>query len=295
MTIAIALVITVISACCLNLGYLLEHRVASALPPLSIRRPIVSARSLLGNRTWLLGFGIEIVGWILYVVALALAPLSLVQATAAGGIGILALMVSRITHVPLSRRERIGAAVSVGGLALLGISLVGGHGEGDAGATLAVALWLGASVVAAVLCMTVLARVIGGPAWGIAAGILFSAGDVATKMAVGGGARAAAFVLCLIAGYAAGTAVLQAGFQRSGALVTAGLATLFTNALPIAAGMTVFGEPLPGGWAGALRIVSFAAVLAGAVLLASRTARGGGGEVPGHAQDGPAPAGLTAA
>ena len=55
------------------------------------------------------------------------------------------------------------------------------------------------------------------------------------------------------------------GRARIGGL--AGLATLLTNALPIAAGMIVFAEPLPGGWIGAIRIVAFAAVIAGAVLL----------------------------
>ena len=59
-------------------------------------------------------------------------------------------------------------------------------------------------------------------------------------------------------------------FAVSGALTTAGLATLLTNALPIAAGMIVFAEPLPGGWTGAIRIVAFGAVIAGAVLLAVR-------------------------
>ena len=52
---------------------------------------------------------------------------------------------------------------------------------------------------------------------------------------------------------------------------TVGLATLMTNALPIAAGMTVFREPLPAGWVGAVRVVAFAAVVAAAFLLASRT------------------------
>ena len=67
-------------------------------------------------------------------------------------------------------------------------------------------------------------RVIGGgPAWGIAAGILFAAGDVSTKMAVTGGRENIAFLLCLIVFYLAGTAVLQAGFQRGTALTAAGL------------------------------------------------------------------------
>jgi drug/metabolite transporter (DMT)-like permease len=282
--IALALVITLVSACFLNLGYLLEHSVASKVPPLSWRRPIASLRSLLGNPRWLAGFGSEALGWILYVVALDLAPLSLVQATAAGGIGILAVMAARFTHVPLSRHERLGAALSVVGLALLGLSLFGTHGEGSGADYVWIGVWLGASAVAAVVFVTVLARWIGGgPAWGIAAGILFAAGDVSTKMAVTGGAANAAFFVSLIVFYAAGTVLLQAGFQRGSALTTAGLATLLTNALPIAAGMIVFHEPLPGGWVGACRIVAFGAVIAGAVLLAARTKAPEGAGAPENA------------
>ena len=121
------------------------------------------------------------------------------------------------------------------------------------------------------LCITLLARPIGrAPALGIASGILFAAGDVATKMAVSGPVENAAFLVWLIVFYGAGTAVLQAAFQRGGALTTAGLSTLFTNALPIAAGMVLFQEPFPSGWVGAVRVAAFAAVIAGAVLLAAR-------------------------
>jgi len=270
--IALALAITVVSACCLNVGYLLQDNVASKVPALSLRRPVASLKSLLGNYRWLTGIGVEAVGWLLYVAALALAPLSLVQATAAGGIGILAIMVSRFTRVPLTSKERIGVVVSVLGLALLGVSLLGDHGKGSVSGYLWVGVWLGASAAAAFVCVLLLGRLIGGgPAWGIAAGILFAAGDVSTKMAVAGGSRNIAFLGCLIVFYVVGTGVLQAGFQRGSALTAAGLATLMTNALPIAAGMTVFREPLPAGWIGAVRVVAFAAVIAGAVLLAART------------------------
>ena len=225
-------------------------------------------RSLLVERRWLVGIGIQAGGFVLYVVALALAPLSLVQAAAAGGIGILAIMVARITHVPLTRNERIGAAVSVVGLALLGISLLSTHGEGSGATRAWVGVWLAASAGGAAACALLLPRVIGrAPAWGIAAGILFAAGDVATKMAVSGQIEDAAFLVCLILFYGAGTAVLQAAFQRGSALTTAGLSTLLTNALPILAGMILFHEPLPSGWIGAVRIAAFAAVIAGAVLL----------------------------
>jgi len=46
------------------------------------------------------------------------------------------------------------------------------------------------------------------------------------------------------------------------------VATLLTNALPIAAGPVLFAEPLPSGALGVLRVLAFAAVVAGAALLA---------------------------
>lgn len=264
--------LTLLSACALNIGYLLQHRVASGAPPLSLRRPVESVRSLIGSPRWLYGLGAEGVGWLLYVAALRLAPLSLVQATAAGGIGILAVMVSRVTHVPLTRRELVGVCLSVGGLALLGISLIGNHSEGSGASYVWIGVWLGASAAAAVGCIVLLAGVIGGaPAFGLASGMLFAAGDVATKMAVSGGAANIAFFASLILFYFAGEAVLQAGFQRGTALTTAGLSTLMANALPIAAGMALFGEPLPHGWVGAVRVAAFAAVIAGAFLLSSQS------------------------
>lgn len=270
MQIALSLVLTIVSACALDLGYLLQHAVAARLPPLSLRRPIASLRSLLMEPRWLIGSGIQMGGFVLYVVALALAPLALVQAAAAGGIGILAIMVSRISHVALTTRERVGAAVSVLGLVLLGVSLLSSHGNGRGATYIWVAVWLGASAAGAFLCIKLLGRPIGqAPAWGIASGILFAAGDVATKMAVSGGVENVAFLACLIVFYAAGTATLQSAFQRGGALTTAGLSTLLTNSLPIAAGMVLFHEPLPSGVIGAVRIAAFAAVIAGAVLLAA--------------------------
>jgi drug/metabolite transporter (DMT)-like permease len=268
---AFALVATLISSCLLNLGYVLEHGAVGRMPPISIGAPIASARRLLGSRRWLIGFVSEASGWALYVLALSLAPLSLVQATAAGGIGILALMVSQITHVPLSRHEWLGAAMAVSGLVLLGISLAGAHGEGGGASYLTVGLWIGASVVAALVCVRFLADHVGaGPAYGLAAGLLFAAGDIATKGAVEAADSHLAFIAALIAAYAFGTLVLQSGFQRGSALTIAGIATLLTNALPIVAGMTIFGEPLPKGWLGAVRIAAFATVVVGGVFLAER-------------------------
>ena len=61
---------------------------------------------------------------------------------------------------------------------------------------------------------------------------------------------------------------LQFGFQRGGALATAGTATLLTNAVPIAAGVFLFNEHLPGGMLGVVRAVGFGLVVVAAAVLA---------------------------
>ncbi|HYY22411.1 MAG TPA: hypothetical protein VE780_11085 [Thermoleophilaceae bacterium] len=265
----IALLLTLVSACAINWGYLTEHRAASALPSLSPRRPLRSVRVLLGSRLWLIGFASESVGFILYVVAVALAPLALVQAVAAGGIGVLALLVSRTSGTRLDRRERLGVTVAIGGLALLGVSLAGGSGHGASGSWIGIAVWLGVSAaVAGAVSTAALARARGGAAaLGLAAGILFAAGDVATKVTVSDGTHFAV-APAMIAFYGSGTILLQVGFQRGRALTAAGIATLGTNAIPIVAAMTLFAEPLPAGAAGIARVAAFAAVVLGAVALA---------------------------
>jgi hypothetical protein len=90
---------------------------------------------------------------------------------------------------------------------------------------------------------------------------------------VDGGSHAA-IAPAVIGFYSAGTIVLQMGFQRGRALTTAGIATLGTNAIPIAAAMTLFEEPVPDGSLGAVRVAAFAAVVAGSVALAPRHTAG---------------------
>jgi hypothetical protein len=255
------LLLALASAAALNWGYFVQHGVASALPPLTLRRPLHSLRLLFGSLRWLVGFLVGIGGWVLYVVALALAPLSLVQAASAGGIGLLALLASR--RAALTAWERRGVGVAVAGLVLLGVSLAGHTTGATAGAWTPVAAWVAVSAAVAAVCA---AWFPGGAAGlGIAAGFLYAAGDVATKAAVHGGTRLA-FVPVLLACHGLAFVALQLGFQRGGVLATAGLATLFTNALPIAAGTTLFDEGF--GSLPVVRILAFACTVAGAALLA---------------------------
>jgi len=269
----VALLFAAASATLTNLAYLREHDAVSALPALTLSRPLQSLRLLLSDRGWLAGFALESAGFALYAAALALGSLALVQSIAAGGIGVLAVVSARMTRRRLDRQQRVGVVLSVIGLLALGASLAGGSGAGGKGTTGSIVLWLGGTAAAGLLVLALRDRVIPqAAADGIAGGLFFSIGDISTKVATEGGGRVI-FALTLIAGYTLGTSLLQIGYQRGGALTVAGLATLLTNALPIAAGTVIFDEPVPGGALGGARILAFVAVIAGAIALARPDAR----------------------
>jgi hypothetical protein len=271
-TVAGGLLLGLVSAGAIGTGFALQHREAATLAPLSLRRPLTSLRELGRRPLWSGGFALGLVGWAAYVAGLRLAPLSLVQAAAAGGVVVLAFAGRRP-----GRREEAGAAAALAGLVMLGLSLGAGSGEGSA-SPLELGLWLGASAAAAALAAGPLARSLApGAGLGTAAGLLYATADVATKEAVRGGTGLVVVPVVLGASGLAFVA-LQLAFQRGGRLATAGLATLWTNALPIVAGTVVFREPFPGGPAGIARVTAFCLVVAGGAALArgpaARTAAG---------------------
>jgi hypothetical protein len=264
---AVGLALALVSTTLVNLAYVREHDAVRELQPLSLSRPARSLQLLLADRGWLAAFAMESSGFVLYVIALRLAPLALVQSITAGGIGVLAVATARLGHRTLTTLERAGAGVSVVGLLFLSLSLVGGVQQSEPGDLVEIGLWLGCTGIAALLVLSV-----GRPLFGaaladaVAGGLLFSCGDISTKIATEGGARLL-FAVAAIFGYMLGSSLLQVGYQRGTALSIAGVATLLTSALPIAAGSVLLHETPPHGAEGVLRIVSFAAVVMGAILL----------------------------
>jgi hypothetical protein len=269
-TVAAGLLLALASAVALNWGWVEQHHAAAALPPLSVRRPVASLALLFRNRPWLIGFLTGIGGWALYVGALALAPLSLVQAIAAGGIGAIAFF-ARAHGARLTRLQLWAVALSLLALLLLGLSLGGGAASASrAPSVRPLALWLAVSAAAAVAAPG--ARLVGGAGLGTAAGILYAAGDVATKGAVHGGGWLILVPIVLVA-HGLAFASLQLAFQRGTALASAGISTLLTNALPITAGVLLFRERLPAGMLGGVRVFAFALVVVAAALIGEPGAR----------------------
>src|SRR6476469_10290101 len=107
-----------------SVAFLFKQRGALLAPPVRARHPLRSAAGLFRSRWFSLGWAVAVVAWGLHVGALALAPLSVVQAVLSGGLVFLAVLAERYFGFNIGRRQWIGVIVTAAGLAA--IALTGG-------------------------------------------------------------------------------------------------------------------------------------------------------------------------
>ena len=253
----IGLGLAFIAALVTNTAYSLEHDAAAALPRLSPRRPLRVVDFLIHDKRWMKAFGAETAGWLMYVAALRLAPLALVQAVTASGVAVLAFATARGHPSRLARREQFAVVLALAGLLLLGLSLIGRESVDKHPPVAGIVVWLAACGGLSVLLIVQPTRFGRAATLGLAAGLLFADGDVSAKL-IGYGDLWLLALLPLIVAYGVGTSVLQTAYQRGDALTAAGMATMVTNAIPIGAGFVLFGEQLPHGGLAVLQILAFA-------------------------------------
>ena len=266
------------SALALDAGFLIQQHAVAHTYELSLRRPLASARSLFESRRWLAGFFLGLAGWGLYFAALTLAPLSLVQTVAASGIGLLVVLVAVASRKLPVRREQGGALLATLGLMALAVS-AGRSGATPSSAPSTVGLCGLVAVALAIVACALRGR--SAALGGLAAGLCYGVGDVTSKSLLialphhptAGALLASPFLYATAGAHGLGFVVLQRAFQHGGAIASLGPMTAATNLLPMAAGVLLLGERLPeGGLDLALRLGAFAAAVAGAWVLANRSA-----------------------
>jgi hypothetical protein len=208
-----------------------------------------------------------VTGFTLYVIALAMAPLSLVQSVSAGGIAVLAYLAAHRSRRATTPRERVGVGLSLLGLIALAISLIDSVSHESSASIPSLAFWLGSSGAVAAGALVASGRYGRGVPYAIAAGILLASGDVSMKGAFEGHWHLI-FLATGAIGYGVGTILLQIAYQHAEVLTAAGISTLLINSLPIVAATTILGEQVPDGILGVLRVMAFVLLIAGAVALA---------------------------
>src|SRR5215471_2239466 len=153
----VAVLVALVATTAYHLGLILEKRALERLPAIDARHALRLLRILLTAPAWLAGFGLMLCGFVLQVVALTHAPVSVVQPILGSGVVIL-LVLSRIVL-----RERLGRleltcvlamAAAIVALALSATGSAGHVGQRTNGLQLA-AVAVPAGLVALVLGLSV--------------------------------------------------------------------------------------------------------------------------------------------
>ncbi|MHB8695852.1 MAG: alpha/beta hydrolase-fold protein, partial [Solirubrobacteraceae bacterium] len=236
----IGLLLALVSAALINLGFLFQHQ---GLEESGGEGFAGSVRGAIRSRTWLGGQVLGWVGFLTQIVAVVVAPLSLVQAFAAGGLALSVPLSAVIFGHRIVRGQMLAVLVIAAGLASLPIAtpVVHEHLTSDR-------MMLAAIVAVAVA--TVLATSGAGVRQAVAAGIFYGVADAAIKaIAVLWSAHHAGTLLSGWTGLAAvgtflGFLTFQTALRSGGAVSSISLMNAFAALVALGCGLLAFGESL---------------------------------------------------
>jgi enterochelin esterase-like enzyme len=233
-----ALLLALISGALINLGFVLQQRGHSN----ALARGRPSLIDGFRDRSWLIGQGVGWLGFAGAIIAIGLAPLTLVQAFSAGSLALSVPLAARLVGQSVSREQLAAIGIIAIGLVSLPIGFAAGHGHLHAGVLIAAATLAMAGAA-------VLGPVAGNITQAIAAGVLYGAADAAIKAdavalrvhGVGGLLSGWTVLagLCTVGGFLC----LQAALRRSDAVRPISLMTALTAVTAAALGVLAFGEP----------------------------------------------------
>jgi drug/metabolite transporter (DMT)-like permease len=272
------LALAVACALATSVSFLLKQRGAVSAPPVRATHPLRSAADLFRSKWFALGWLVAVGAWGLHVGALALAPLSVVQAVLSAGLVFLAVLAERFFGFHLGRRQWTGLLITAVGLAIIGITQ-GAQPSEPPGYALAALISIECGVLLLASGLAVIAgrlRVLQareGLLLGAAAGALFGISDIALKFlthAVQDGVlelispwAVAALAASVIAFY-----VSARGLQIGPGVEVIALTSVAANLVAIVGGILIFRDSIgTGALAIAGRMVAFGLVIAGAALI----------------------------
>ncbi len=275
MSLNLGILLALACAVATQLGFLYKHRGANAAPKVDIRRPLRTVRALFSSPWFAIGMGVALGAWILHVAALALAPLSVVQAVLSTGVVILAVLADRLFGFDVGRRQWLGVAMTAVGLILLVLTLPASHGAHSSYSLAGMLAFEGGMLAIGAL-------LISGPRMGApdhhhgimlgaAAGTLFGVSDVAIK-ALTGLDGPLAILLSPWLGVAALASVVAfyasaRGLQDGEAVPVIASTSTAANVSCIIGGIVVFGDPMPTDTLGILlQVLAFSLVVVAALV-----------------------------
>ena len=275
MSLNLGILLALACAVATQLGFLYKHRGANAAPKVDIRHPLRTVKALFSSPWFAIGMGVALGAWILHVGALALAPLSVVQAVLSTGVVMLAVLADRLFGFTVGRRQWLGVAMTAVGLVLLVVTLPASHGAHSSYSLAGMLAFEGGMLAIGALLIT--GPRMGAPdhhhgiMLGAAAGTLFGVSDVAIK-ALTGLDGPLAILLSPWLGVAALASIVAfyasaRGLQDGEAVPVIASTSTAANVSCIIGGIVVFGDPMPTDTLGILlQVLAFSLVVVAALV-----------------------------
>jgi drug/metabolite transporter (DMT)-like permease len=276
LTLNLGILLALACAVATQLGFLYKHRGANEAVAVDIRRPIASVKSLFSSKWFAIGMAVALGAWFFHVAAMALAPISVVQAVLSTGVVILAVLAERLFGFEVGRRQWIGVGMTALGLFLLVITLPAHSGAHSSFSVAGMIGFEGGMIAIGALLIS--GPQIGAPdhhhgvMLGAAAGVLFGVSDVAIKALTGLDGffsvilspwLAVTIIASIVAFYASAR-----GLQDGEAVPVIAATSTAANVSTIMGGIVVFGDPMPGDTLGiALQLLAFVLVIAAALIV----------------------------
>ena len=272
----LGLALALASALATNIAFLFKHRGAVRAPPVQARHPLRSAAGLFRSRWFAIGWAVAVLAWLLHVGALALAPLSVVQAVLSGGLVFLALLGERYFGFRLGRWQWVGVTITAAGLVIIGLTSGGATRPQHAALAPLISVECGIFAIGAALLAVSRHRLVlhraEGLLLGLAAGALFGVSNVAIKyLTHAPGALHGLVSPWTLTALIAGTISFYASarsLQLGPGVEVIALTSVAANLTAIIGGILVFDEPIGSGpmEIGA-RFLAFCLVIVGAALM----------------------------
>lgn len=282
-----------------NIGLILEKRALRRLPPIDARHAVALLRTVLLDPAWLIGFALMACGLGFQVVALTLAPVSVVQPVVGSGVVILVALSALVLRERLGRVELGCVLVVVVAIAAIALSATGaaskvGH---QANGLLIAAVAIPTCMVALVLGAASLrtpkrgkhrARATG-VGYGLSTGLLYGVAALALKALSGaivqhsGGIEGLVFAVLTspypyvtIVCSAVALLIFQTGLQRCRVSIVGPVSNITGSIFFIVAGTWLFAERLPSN--PAQLVLRLAGILAAGIAVAVLSRQSAGAE-----------------
>jgi multidrug transporter EmrE-like cation transporter len=280
MTIQLGILLALLCAFVSNLGFFFKHRGACECAKVDIRHPLRTAKNLYSSKWFAIGMAIATSAWIFHVAALAVAPISVVQVVLAGGVVMIGVMADRLFGVTVGNRQWWGLALTCAGLILLAVTFPGSHHDGAHSNFSTPAMIAFEAALFGIGGLLIMGPRVGAPVehhgvmLGAAAGVLFGVSDVAIK-ALTGIAGSEGFVGVLTSPWLGVTLAASVvafyssarGLQDGDAVPVIAITGTAANVASVAAGIIVFGDPLPGSTFGiVLQGLAFVLIIVASAL-----------------------------